>query len=647
MQQIVCGESDLQQDLSDYVRQGRPVSLALSPYVGDLRLELTLNIEGPIQLVCCSLPSANSGYPHVTYCQSFEDLPQNTYCLFGRLADRYIAIACMSQQDQVARLHRGTPLVLRTTSGTSRRANQVRPALVVCSGSELYSVVEQAMTGMRRLSSGRVDQVEATPPRWLHELGWSTSLTYHREVNHDQILDAVWALHQKGVRLSYVLVGEGWQQLSMAPVDRASMLGFDASLSKFPRGLRGLVEDLKAAGVERVGVWHGLMGYRGGVHADLAKLYDLPPDRQGRYFPGYDLGKTFEFFHDYYTYLAQQGISFVMVGDQGAPHQFCRPGMDVTALYQNLQTAVGAASGIFFGGAVLTGEGLNPEGLVHWKKGMLARSSEDLDLNNPVGPMRAIRNGLINGVWMQHFMRPVSEGWCSLGPANETLAIYHALSGSPSILGDPPHQHDIGLLNRVVLPNGKMAYPDRPLRPYCDDLFEDPIDEPEQAFRAHTMRGNTGVVGLFNLASGKRGLKGTVAACQIPEQSQERYALFSYRRGFIGVVEREQQVEYRLKPQQSDVYTFAPICRDVALIGAYPYFLTAGPVKSWSVEEEVVVIRTSVAVPLLLYCDRQIFEVRRNGQAVPWDYDSKRQLLTIASKTEPSPEPSVYTVALA
>ena len=85
----------------------------------------------------------------------------------------------------------------------------------------------------------------------------------------------------------FVLIDEGWQQLAANSDDESGknlMISFEADPLRFPGKIKGLVDDLHTLGIKHVGVWHDMMGYREGVHPQLAQKYDLPSDHAGRLF---------------------------------------------------------------------------------------------------------------------------------------------------------------------------------------------------------------------------------------------------------------------------------------------------------------------------------------------------------------------------
>ena len=515
-------------------------------------------------------------------------------------------------------------------------------------GEDLHACLRSIFAKALDVSGGLGKLAEDKPPlpEWLYTLGWGSGQALGVNIAHDTILNAVWALKQSGVQPGHVIIDEGWQDLARNLKDEGSppsLLSFDADAICFPKGLKGLVEELKDAGVHSVGVWHGMMGSRGGVHPTLAKRYGLSPDNKGRYLLGFDLGKTFEFYHDFYSFLRRQGVDFIKVGDQGRPHSFVPADADVSLLYRNLQTALQAAASLHFNSVHFNTDCLRSENILYWSTARIARTAHNIDFRNPVGAMQAIRNNLANSLWLQHLMVPDFDAWASDTPQSETLAIFHGLSGSFNILSDATKTHNTSLIHKVVLPSGHVLRADTPLQLCKSSIFVNPLKDKE-IYKAYTRKGDTFVIGAFNLTGGKRSLQGSVTASDICGIPQGRYAVSSMRNGFVGIFEEHESFKVKLKPNQSDIFTFAPLKDRMAVLGCYGFFLPPGPITEVSYGEDSVHVFSVAAAPLLIYSEREILDVRRNNIAVPWEYDGRRKTLSIDSRQDIQEEPSRYTI---
>jgi raffinose synthase len=636
----VC--NDLESHVTLEFSEEQLLILSADPFTGPRRVHLHIP-QGCSHALCAYLHQDTEAFTVPLCVTSFRQIPCKSYFVLvqDRAGQNYTVYFCLSHQDVSSSLC-GTEegLMLELVSGTSEDAKKVRPVLLCLRGEHLYDTIQQAMKLALSLTGGmgKLLKDKLSLPNWLDYLGWESGLAMGLNVSHENIVEAVKSLVDAGYSPGFVLIDEGWQH-----VENEFLTSFEADLMRFPKGIKGVVEDLVKLGIKHIGVWHGMMGYRGGVHADLAKTYDLPCDAKGRYFLGCDLGRTFEFFYDYYGYLREQGVTFIKVGDQSSVADFCHNDIEVTALYKNLQHAMQAATSIQFNSAHFNTECLRNENLFYWGSSRIARAAEDINIATPDGALSAIRNNLTNSLWLQHLMKPDFDAWLTHGEYCEALAIFHALSGSINVIGDPSGKHNKSLINKFVLPSGRILKADNPLTLCQESVFCDPLEE-KKIYKAFTFKGGYGIVGAFNLNKAGRTLHGTVSPKDVEGLKGDLFALLSHHNGFIKIVQPDESVAITLKPHQSDVFTFAPVHDGIAVLGGCSFFLAPGPLLDVDIEEESIHISTLVSTRILIYCERQILEVRRNGKTIPWEYESKRHILSIDSRDRDIAAFSVYII---
>ncbi len=631
------------------MNKAQPIVFALNPFSGEMNFQIDISEEIDPPLLCFHLTGDNSSTIPL-YAKSLLEVPAS-FLLLVQDQGGYGCYICLSHKDIVVTISGEAKGILNVcaVSGTSRRSNQDRPVILCVKGDDLFQTVNLSMRLSMQLVGGKGKLAVEKPslPAWLETLGWESGAAYGKEVTHDKVVNAVWGLRQSGIQPGFVLIEEGWQQIAAMRMEKSrysAIVGFDADPERFPYGLKGLVEELHRAGVQHIGVWHGIMGYRGGIHAHLAQAYSLPPDPMGRYFLGYDLGRTFHFFYDFYGYLREQGISFIKVGDQNKAEGFCRPGMDVTRVYQNLQAAIQAAASIQFDTPPLNTECLRNENLFYWTTSNLASVGDHLEIQELPGVKIAIRNMLMNTFWLQHLVKPDFNSWITDGIESEILGVLHALSGSINMIGDPPGNSSQDLLKKIVLPSGRVLKTDRPLTMCQECVFTDPLNSPKIC-KAFTAKGNKGIVAAFNLTEEKKALHGFIGPRDVRDIVGKEFAVFSYHNGFVGVLKFERTMEIVLKANHWDIITLSPVEEGIALIGCYHFFLAPGPIIETTIEEESVHISSLVTAPMILYCERQVLEIRRNGEVIPWEYDQTKKVLTFDSRTTLLELPAMYTIS--
>ena len=151
-------------------------------------------------------------------------------------------------------------------------------------------------------------------------------------------------MQHAGAKPNWAIIDDGWQvQKGEALWDYRT-----ADKEKFARGLADIITELRARGVDHIGVWHALQGYWRGIHPEgvcggipiwLATnrlcgsrspvpLHLIQPDSAA------------EFYHTWYQWLSAQGVDFTKVDNQSALAAFSAdhaPGATVMQAYQSAQ----------------------------------------------------------------------------------------------------------------------------------------------------------------------------------------------------------------------------------------------------------------------------------------------------------------------
>jgi hypothetical protein len=442
-------------------------------------------------------------------------------------------------------------------------------------------------------------------PSWMEKLGIHIAPAPGIPFNHSYILNACKSFTKTNYCASYVLIEGGWQS--------QNFFCFEADPERFPQGLKGLVGDLKALGLSHVGLGHYL---------DEA-LWSLAKDKPEG---------IFAFYCDYYSFLRCQGVDFVFVeGQESLPWE------KASSLYR----AAAAASSLYFQQAPIYLTGLEPSSLFGAPPALFRAADKKAELANPLGAAHLVRNGLCHALWLQHLSRPFFGSLKLEGESKELLAIFHALSGSCLCVEAPCET--LPFLKHMALEGGQCLQADAPLCPCPATLFENPL-ESRQPFKAHTRKGLALVIALFNLLSGKRPVHGSVSALDSPHYKEGRYAVYSYLHGFLGACEGKRQFQIYLKAGQADIYTFVPIEEGIALLGCCDFFLLGGSVIEAKLEADTFRIWSMLAAPLLLYVEKQVLQVRRDGHLIPYNYDRERNLLQIEHRSQRGSVPVHYAI---
>lgn len=639
MKDIVCPKDA--QSLKLVVEKDS-LCLNLPPYQDKLNLQIELDQKTSFQAFCLHLQNPNDAFLEPSYISSYSEVKPLSSMIVIKGKTDFLLYFCLSHKDQMISLSGNDQgLILHCLSGKSDESKKERPALLISRGVHLPQLIESAIELSLKITEGTGKLVKEKMPLtpWQETLGWESTCNFKELVSHENVLKAVSNLLESHCKVGFVLINDGWQE-----TENGALKSFTADLSRFPAGLKGLIKDLNALGVAHVGVSHAVMGSPEGITKNLAKKYDLEKDQHGRYFLGSHLGHTFEFFHDYYTSLRQEGVTFIKLSHQSSPHQFVNKESDVTKVYKNLAEASQASASIQFNSALFNTDCVRGENIYHFATSSIARVANEMDGEDELSMMRTIRNSLVNAFWMQHLMLPDFATFQTKHKNSETLAILHALSGSVNMISDQPGGHDKHLIRKMVLPSGINLRADKPLTLCQESLFVDPL-KTKTLYKAFTYKQGVGVLAAFNLLEENHQLHGFVSASDVEGLTGESFAVFSHHKGFIGCFKLNERIDITLKWGGADVFTFAPIKNGLAVLGCYQFFLTYGPIIEVTMEEDSLHIITQIATPILIYSEREILEVRRNGHTIPWEYDEKRKILSIDSRFQSFNEHSAYSVS--
>ncbi|MGM0440283.1 MAG: Sip1-related alpha-galactosidase [Chlamydiota bacterium] len=647
---ITCSTQTTKLSLSANLHPNTPLVLTLEPFNGHHQIELHAELDKDAKIIA----THNTTNPEIAtapaYYNNFFELHRQAIFLLIQTGPLWTALLCLSHNGLLASLNpKHSNLALDVISVSPHHSNIARPALIGLQGLEPHKILDTIFTLAFKYSQtpGRLANEKPSYPQWLNNLGWDSKIAYGKDISHDKILNAAQSLKKANFLPHYVLINDGWQQLSNHLKNSnslPSLLSFEADKAKFPQGIAGIVKDLQEIGVQNVGFSHSMMGAPGGLHPSLALSYQITPDKKGSYFLGEALGITYKFYYDYYFYLRQQGVTFVEVCDQTSPHRFCSDHVDLSALYQNLQIALQSSACFHFNNVLLQRTRLCNENLLYWSRSQLAYSSNDTDLKCTSSAMRFIRTTLTTSLWLQRLLEPHYGPWPSNTAHSETLAMLIALSGSLNINGDRPDEHNTSLLSKVILPSGKIIKADAPLTLCNDSITANPLKE-KQLYKAHTYHGENLIIMALNLLTSSKGsLKGHVSPIDTGNPTYDEYAAFSYRHGFLGTLNSQSSLPVKVKHYQADIITFTPIKQGVAILGCYLYFIASVPLTDVKLTEDSLHISSMITAPLLLYSRRQIMEVRREGHAIPWEYDEERQILSIDTRCHLENHPTTYSI---
>jgi len=305
--------------------------------------------------------------------------------------------------------------------------------------------------------------------------------------------------------------------------------------------LKELITTLKSDWkVNKVYCWHSIHGYWRGVSDDLGKSIGIevtqvktrPSDHVLRIEPemAYDPPSLFgvgligkkddisKFYKHLHEPLASAGVDGVKVdvqsgitaaGMRGKGIADCPP---LARLYtQSMEESVSSrfpSASDSDAGAV---ECINcmchsTENLYRYKKTAIARASDDFYPARPESHSVHLVNVAYNSMFLGEICLPDWDMFHSQHASAELHAAARAIGGCPVYVSDAPGQHNIGLLQKLVLPDGSVLRAKKAGRPTRDCIFADVGKDGTSALKIWNInressfgKGIGGVVGAFNV----------------------------------------------------------------------------------------------------------------------------------------------------
>jgi hypothetical protein len=120
---------------------------------------------------------------------------------------------------------------------------------------------------------------------WSDGLAYCTWNSLGRELTEQRVLDSLDDFAKAGIKITALIMDDNWQSLDEYGSIRhlTGWSEFEADRKAFPNGLKGLTSAIKRRWphIRHIAVWHGLMGYWGGVSpkgkiAQKYKTRDVP-----------------------------------------------------------------------------------------------------------------------------------------------------------------------------------------------------------------------------------------------------------------------------------------------------------------------------------------------------------------------------------
>lgn len=543
--------------------------------------------------VCVKLPAAAllAVYQHKewwqrpAFLQSVSQVPENTQMLLWQADGLHHVLVALTGDIFRADM-RGGEDGLKITLGAYQQGRMALEcfAAVYAKHSDPYIACENAMALGLKLSgsTGKLRRDKRYPP-CFDSLGFCSWDAFYRDVDEAGLIQKAGEFKDKGLPVNWMLIDDGWSKVNEA---KETLTGLDAREDRFPGGLQSAVSQLKALGIERVGVWHALMGYWNGVEPGSEAAYALDDGLttlwDGRVVPRVD--NAFKAYSRWHGYLSRQGIDFVKVDEQSAPAIFYKDVYAVGQSARGIQDGLGASIGLHFSGNAIHCMGMAPQELWGRSSAPLVRASDDFVPQLPDGFMEHCIQNAYNGL----LYGPLYWGDYDMFWSNHDCAQKHsmlrAVSGGPVYVSDKVGDTMPQTLWPLIDQTGRLLRCDGVGLPTQDCLYADPL-KTGQVLKIFNHWQDAFLVASFN-PSEKQSADAMLSLSDLSGANAKGYVAYDYQTQSARVISKAEPYHYTLPAGGAAICLLLPLKSYVTPIGNAEKYLAAAMIASVFEEKE-------------------------------------------------------------
>ena len=446
----------------------------------------------------------NPWWTRPAFVKGYEEIPELTRIVFARFKDCFACLFPMAGQQFMTMMGPGreTEILLEMSAGTESGCQVDEPVFLYAEGRSVDEAVHKVFVCLESRMN-LLPAKERMIPEMLRYLGWCSWDAFYRDVNEEGIRAKAAELHEKNIPVRWMLVDDGWQQVTDRTMD-----AYEPDRSKFPDGFKKMTDDIrKQTEVRWFGVWHALFGYWDGItpgsslpekisenliHSAAGGILPDPENAEG-------------FYRRWYEQLKDDGINFTKVDGQSS----------LADLYKNTVPVMEAARGVsaglekaasVFGGAVINCMGMAMENILARPSLAVSRNSDDFVPSRENGFAEHLLQNAYNSLYHNELYCCDWDMFWTKHPDAVRHALIRAVSGGPVYFSDRVGESDHAVLKSLCYPDGELLMMSRSAKPAADCIFTDPF--------------RSGVLKLQNAGISGGRMAGGIAAFNLTAQTQ-------------------------------------------------------------------------------------------------------------------------------
>lgn len=553
-------------------------------------------------------------YPCWTYPVISRDLKLIPYYSIFLLADyggKYMAVLTFTDGCVTTYLDPGPKL--RAFLGKDIANIDLSWVASVAVDEDPYKAVERCvMTASSRLPLKPRERKRT--PIFMEKIGWcSWNALLTEDLSHENIVKIVRGILDRGIRLGWVIIDDGWQDEVKRDGWPRRILKRLSTNERFPAGLMGAVRSLKNLGIDLVGLWHTINIHWSGFEKNLSRDFSVAgyfSKFNESYVPPPKIDEAFKLYERFFKWVRCNDIDFVKADNQWVIHALYNGDFTVGESSRNIELAMQAAA-YANGLDIINCMSMAPENYSNFLFSNIMRVSIDYipfwKADAKLHTIFSVYNALLFG----HIAYPDYDMFMSYDPYALVHAVARIFSCGPFYITDrEPERTNIELLKRFVLPDGRLVRVCEPAMPTRDVLFRDPYNEPV-LLKVASKVGEGIAIAAFNVSRSGARISDSITLNMLPfSVKRQRYAYYRVFGDEYGILEWNDELNISLGELEVEVVVLSPIEGDKAVIGLKEFILPPSPIRIFRTSDGRVWVQSMASGTLLYYADGRFVEKR-------------------------------------
>ena len=447
-------------------------------------------------------------------------------------------------------------------------------ALVWGEGNDAYSLpFEINKKTFSVLGKEPIMRTDKKYPEIFEYLGWCSWDAFHMEVTHDDLIKKAQEFKEKEIPVRWAILDDMWGDVpnnNIPTMHSRELDSFEAAPDRFPKGLAGIVSDLKNKYNLLVGLWHPATGYWHGINPNsvLAKEYAdfLYWSTNQQLIPRYERDKIAEYYDIQHGFYKKCGIDFMKVDYQSHFRWYEKMAMPIGKAADNFHNAVELANNKYFDGQLINCMGMATENFWN-RKSAVCRFSGDFMPENRKWFSGHIMQCSYNSVVQGSVYYGDWDMWWTDDTQAMKNSVIKSMSGGPIYISDTLDRSVREVVMPTVYDDGRIIRLDNPAQPSPDCLFED-ARESGKAFKLFNTHKNNGILAVFNIDKDEKSVSANISAKDMRIDEAQDYCVYDWFAKKAFHVSGFSSFDIQLENYDDfKLYIFAPIIDGKAVIG--------------------------------------------------------------------------------